>query len=802
MHKNLVVWIVPLFLGILALAGVEGQTPAPAAASSSSTNAPSATAPAQPIPLGNVVTEAVTISGKLQDIQAGLASDQTVATVNQSLPAIVQEINQRESDDLKVQSAGPTLSTLRSSQAAWQTISNGLDTVKQTLTGRVSQLDKLVGQLGDMNRTWQVTLASANTSSAPPDVLNRIQTVIANIGQQTQATRELRAKILSSQSDVGSQEDRIKAGLAKISDQKEVAIKSLFVRDSAPLWDFDSLEAGAANPAGSTRVSFGEQIQALRLYLADKMPTLFIHLLIFIVLAIVLVWVRRELQIRAGEDPAIKHAANVLELPLATAMVLALLASGWLYPLAPRLLLAGLEAAALIPVVVILRRLIEPALFPILYAMVLSFFVDQVRSIMTGLPVLSRLLFLIELTAAIVFLLWLVWSRRLSPEKVRDIQLERVVGVYARLALALFGVAIIANFLGYTHLSYLMGNAELESSYLAVILYAAVRIADGLIMTALKIRPLSLLGMVQRHDAMLGNRASLVLRGVAALFWLWETLELFSLRTPLGSAVMPILIHTDAQSGLHPALLGRILLFAFAIWATFSISRFIRFVLEEEVYPNWQLGPGVPYAMSTIAHYVVLILGFLMALNVIGVNPSNYPAYTVLAGALGVGLGFGLQNIMNNFVSGIILLFERPIKVGDVIQVDTSIGTVEKIGIRASIIRITNGSEVIMPNGNLISNPVTNWTFSDRRRVIDIPIAVAAKSDPQRVMAILVETAKANPSVLTNPPPQVLFTSLTGATLNFELKAWTAKQDLWTQTKSELFLAISAALARENIVMS
>jgi potassium efflux system protein len=176
--------------------------------------------------------------------------------------------------------------------------------------------------------------------------------------------------------------------------------------------------------------------------------------------------------------------------------------------------------------------------------------------------------------------------------------------------------------------------------------------------------------------------------------------------------------------------------------------------------------------------------------------------YTVLAGALGVGLGFGLQNILNNFVSGIILLFERPIKVGDVIQVDTSVGTVQSIGIRASVIRITNGSEIIMPNGNLISNPVTNWTFSNRQRIISIPIAVVSKTDPQRVMSILIETAKANPSVLRQPPPQVLFTNLTGATLNFELQAWTAQHEIWNQTRSDLFLAISAALARENIVMA
>jgi small-conductance mechanosensitive channel len=171
-------------------------------------------------------------------------------------------------------------------------------------------------------------------------------------------------------------------------------------------------------------------------------------------------------------------------------------------------------------------------------------------------------------------------------------------------------------------------------------------------------------------------------------------------------------------------------------------------------------------------------------------------------GAFGVGLGFGLQNIMNNFISGLILLFERPIKVGDVIQVDTNMGTVETIGIRASVIRLTNGSEVIMPNGNLISNPVTNWTFSNRQRVIDLTITLPAKSDPQRVMAVMMEAAKSHPQVLPDPPPRVLFTTVAGGTMNFELRAWTNQHENWTQIRSDLALAISSALARENIPLS
>src|SRR5262249_38499691 len=162
----------------------------------------------------------------------------------------------------------------------------------------------------------------------------------------------------------------------------------------------------------------------------------------------------------------------------------------------------------------------------------------------------------------------------------------------------------------------------------------------------------------------------------------------------------------------------------------------------------------------------IVIIGFFAGVSLLGFDLSKL---TILAGAFSVGLGFGLQNIINNFVSGLILLFERPIKVGDVIQLDTTEGVVQQIGIRASVIRTTNGSEIILPNAKLISDPVTNWTFSRRQRLIVLPLSVAPGSDAQKVLEILKSVAGAHPAVLKDPPPLALFIDFTGGALRFEL---------------------------------
>jgi small-conductance mechanosensitive channel len=172
---------------------------------------------------------------------------------------------------------------------------------------------------------------------------------------------------------------------------------------------------------------------------------------------------------------------------------------------------------------------------------------------------------------------------------------------------------------------------------------------------------------------------------------------------------------------------------------------------------------------------------------------------TLLAGALGVGIGFGLQNVVNNFISGLILLFERPVQVGDTIQVGEVLGEVRRIGIRSSTVRTWQGAEVIVPNGTLISEQVVNWTLSDRERRIDVQVGVAYGTDPERVLALLLEVAAKHGEVLAHPAPAALFLGFGDSSLNFELRAWTQNSADWMRIRSDLNVAIHAALAAAAI---
>jgi small-conductance mechanosensitive channel len=199
--------------------------------------------------------------------------------------------------------------------------------------------------------------------------------------------------------------------------------------------------------------------------------------------------------------------------------------------------------------------------------------------------------------------------------------------------------------------------------------------------------------------------------------------------------------------------------------------------------------------MSRLIHYTIIVIGVVLALAAAGIELGQL---ALVVGAFGVGIGFGLQTIVNNFISGLILMFERPIRVGDVVQLGSVSGEVSSIGIRASTIRTWSGSEVVVPNGNLISNELTNWTLSDAIRRLEMPVGVAYGTDPERVIELLVDAMGAHEKVLAEPEPFALFVGFGDSSLNFSARCWCRFSDSLS-TSSQLHVAFNRAFADAGI---
>jgi small-conductance mechanosensitive channel len=222
------------------------------------------------------------------------------------------------------------------------------------------------------------------------------------------------------------------------------------------------------------------------------------------------------------------------------------------------------------------------------------------------------------------------------------------------------------------------------------------------------------------------------------------------------------------------------------------------FVLDREVFPRLNLHPGTGYAIATFTRWVMIIVGAMLALAALGMDMTKL---TLIAGALGVGIGFGLQNVVNNFVSGLILIVERPVSVGDLIEIGPLMGEIRRIGIRSSSVRTTHGAEVVVPNLNLVSKDVINWTRSDRQRRYDINVRVAHGCDPEQVMRLLVEAALEVPEILTHPAPLATFDGFGDSSLDFKLLAWVETIEVGAQAQNALRMAVLRKLDDAGIVM-
>ena len=804
-------------IAITALVAVAlGQeTSAPPAASptpSTEVSPPAAPGPT-PIPLAEIVTQAEAASADLRNVEVDLESDQITATVDAELPVLMREIDGRLDENEKILNSRPSLETLKNLETEWKDLTEKLIVWRRDLTTRATSLDREITRLRQLDQTWRKTLAEVEGTQTPPgegdqpetaravtppEILQRMRSVIAAIKQTRDATEERRAQVLTLQSRVAEQDARIAEALASVRQVRDETINRLFVKDSPPIWSAQVWSRAGQNLLQDSQNSFTTQWSTLGTYTRRQWTRFLFHGLILVSLVAAIYLARRRVQPWVVAEPSLEGVARVFNVPLATALVLSILMSGWVYPQVPRMLSAILGAAALIPTIIILRQLVDRHLFSVLNALVVFYFIDLLRTISTALPLASRLLFLAEMLGGLIFLGWLIKSERLS--QVREAGrnwLREIVRLGARIAGVVFLTAFIANALGYVSIADLLGNAVLRSAYVAVILFATVKIADGLMMFTLRMRPISLLGMVRRHRRFLRRRIQRTLRWIAALLWALFTLEMFSLRAPAVETIRAALSARLEVGALHISL-GNVAAFLIAVWVAFLLSRFLRFLLEEDVYPRVNLARGVPYAISTMLHYAILLVGFFFAVAAMGIDMTKF---TILAGAFGVGLGFGLQSIVNNFVSGLILLFERPVNVGDMIQVGERDGRLRRIGMRASVIRTLEGSEVIVPNGQLISEEVLNWTLSDQQRRLEIPVGVAYGTDPERVIELLTEMASKHSDVMREPPPDTLFVGFGDSALNFQLRAWTGSFERWIVIKSELTIGINATLRDAGITI-
>ncbi len=331
---------------------------------------------------------------------------------------------------------------------------------------------------------------------------------------------------------------------------------------------------------------------------------------------------------------------------------------------------------------------------------------------------------------------------------------------------AIFPLAvIIAGIAGFDQFAVLFFRSILELVGVSSIIWFMAKLITGLVELVLTNLPIKI---IRQNAPTIVKALSPVILLVHAVLWLALMLNVLWLYPTLDASLTAI---TSVQFSFFSVMItpGSILSVVFIVYASILVSRGIRAFLQQELLPRYKVEQGVQISITRLVHYAILFIGFMILLSALGFGLQQI---TILGGALGVGIGFGLQAIVNNFVSGLILLFERPIKVGDMIEIGPDIGEVKELGLRATTVQTFDNSEIVVPNSQLISGTVINWTLAEKKIRVRVPVGVAYGSDISKVFKILLGCADDNASVLSTPKPAALFLAFGASSLDFELRAW------------------------------
>ena len=356
-------------------------------------------------------------------------------------------------------------------------------------------------------------------------------------------------------------------------------------------------------------------------------------------------------------------------------------------------------------------------------------------------------------------------------------------------------VILIADLGGNSYFAARLFALSLGTVFLLLVYIMLIMLARGVLELIVHSAPVQKFPVLRNKTEGIIVQSSRVLNLLLGFFLVAVILSSWRIFDSPAAALEGIL-SLGFEIGSQNITLGLIITATVLLYGSYITSWTIQSLLLDEILPRRQMDRGVQISITRLIHYALVLLGFILAVMALGVELTNL---TILGGAFGIGIGFGLQAIVNNFASGLILLFERPVKIGDTIELGEQWGVIKKLGLRATVVQTYDNAEIVVPNSDLISNQVTNWTLAERRVRIKVNVGVAYGSDVGLVLQILMECAEENELIIKDPAPQALFMGFGDSSLDFELRVWVADFADRRIVPSDLHQAIDRKFRQSNI---
>lgn len=742
----------------------------------------------------DIPQQAFEIVQEMQGNVFPVLAEPVVSEVQPELDSIRYEIEQLgELTESLLQESLP-YSFYQSLLIKWYRIQDDILRPEQKLKDQSISLAEIAGMINHQIERWGKTKREELKNETPDNISQRVEEIISLIDSTNTIMLDSARQVLHWLDEIAQMKLQISDYTARLDVTEQMQLYDLLIVRSDPIWalkaEGDSTKVFTINEA---LYEFG--IDDSREYFSSNKST-FIELgIVFLVILSVLLWLRMKHK-TLPEDLILEHSSGVfiVQRPFVSAVMLSLLWVIWTIPEMPYFLDKIVSILFLIPFLFIFHGVIQKPLRQSLYYFFFLFLVVNLSPFFYLGVATSRIAALVESLLIAAFLFWFIRKRKqIEPQNKASNFWYQFLNFISPPYLILIVAAIIANIIGYENLDKLASYGILVSLLLGLIFGSAYFALRGLILLFTATTLINISNNIRNNkDSFLGSLDRLLWTGTV-ISWSYFTLVSFELWEPLlkwGRGVWVI----GYEFGNIQITIGGIINFFLIIVFSWLISRFIRVLLQEEILARFNLPRGIPMAISSLTQYILVFIGVILALAYAGFDLQNLG---IMAGALGVGIGFGLQNLVGNFISGLILVFERPVTVGDIVKVENYEGTVVSIGIRSSVIRQWDGSRIIVPNSDLISNKVLNWSMTHYERRFIIRIYTAPDTDPDLVIKLMTEAAAKEELVLEDPAPTTYFIGIVDQAHAFDLFFWVSNEIL--VAKSNVNLAVQKNLRKAGI---
>jgi small-conductance mechanosensitive channel len=755
------------------------------------------------IPVAEISTRVNEIKGRLREIEKNLSETGWKEKIQKVLSEKATEISSGKDELETAFSEGINVFELRNMRSDWTGLRGGLIEQEQIIGERTTQFDAWLGETESQIALWERTKKKAQRASAPKTVLQELDGTIMALKTMEKKLRKDRDTVLNLQSRIRNQLYSVESTLERIHDQQDILRRSFFERQDSPVWKMQIQSEEITGELKGLVNILRKEISDVLTHIDLNIGQVIVRFLLIALLLWLVRWTRDVLKKHKGggkvpgEDAETGTSPpDIPAHPIAEAILLGLTLNLIFYFDSPTGFQVLIVIAAL-PVwlsVLGLLPAVQIAPLAVLAALVV---VQIFLSYADQYPFLSRLLIFIESVIGLVLIRVIrhsVGYKRTGQLMGKNIWF-RVVDFWLKVMFFAFSAGLGASLLGYRGLAITLAGLAIWGAFIGTLLLCAVRILEVIVLAIVDAGKLDRLKMIliQPERFLMVTRRGM--RVLAFFTWIYYVFETLTLWDPLRESATRLLSASFGY-GAFTFSLGGLFAFGFTLWISWILSRFVSYVLDREVFTRLRMPPGIPFALTSFSRYTILVIGVIIALATLGIPMDRL---ALIISALGVGIGFGLQNVVNNFVSGIILLFERPIRVGDKVELEGLYGTVTDIGIRASNVRNFDGADVIVPNGDFISARVINWTLADRKRRVILPVGVKYGTDPTKVLEILESVARSHVEILVDPVPEALFRGFGESSLDFELRAWTESERGWPPVKSDLAVATYDALTQAGI---